>query len=1056
MNYNEAVNNILNENEDLEEKCLTHDKYFFLSEKNMNGETLQPRIPENFLTKNGYEDNKTKRVCFSTSIDGALKALSQNLKGKTFYVHTPSTNISVKTPSISEVPDSKITNEVWCLDPVKLSMIGKIHVIKDDGNPGYRYKYGNKTAELYGWDWEWTTNINESYDPPYNAEQIRQNYGEDTYKRLIKDPAHKHRMDTGIELIHKEPTDTELERIWKNWQLMSDKDKKESDRKSVELFGMTNAEHYKKLTESDTKLTLYHLSKTPITKLTPRIPKSDFEDQKTPRICFSTSIQGCLIGINENKNILGETFKVYKLETSDYYKPNKKEVADVDITDEIWVLKECEPEFLYDIKVTSKKSSKKAEIAGNSFIIPMWEYEKVKPLIESEILDESLLSKQSMKIFEPINKELTYVQVFPLGKDLKDLEMKGNAFTSRKYITPEGYLKVGFYNGESVDKEREKDCIKTINLTPPENIVVTADWHINTSDVDVFIKKLSAYTDESTVLLVLGDVTYTDATLTSEVYPKICDAPIATRKKYWIDCKKILSHVPHKKAYLVLGNHDEKFMSDFYKDGFDFVTNRLETDKYVFTHIPEKTNKINIHGHNHGNGRTVGFSANKHFDVGYAHLKRRTEGLDRGFYRLSDIRPGSDYKKVYGEKKFFIIADPSIRYIDQLPCFFSEKDEKIYLTPRPGIKNNEKIKEGLYTKKEIFKLVRDFYSKDKLREAKISIEDFTSMFLTESENLNEGLKNALTALVGKIAYKITKLKNNVEILNAGRITLEKIYLDDISFLKWVEERALSHAKEYSNSNDDTNAKIFTTLAEKVNNIKTTLENDFRSAKIIDTKKAVLIKVQKKIDILSDWIDGKTKELDCDKLNESIQQKSILDKARDIMEKMNDIEYGTVYANGKVTKRDNDDWYDDSNKFCPQPVLSILKTKTGHCIDQSELERYYFKKAGIKHKVFSMFPERGTDMYHNHTFLVFFDENDTPYWFDHAWYSERGIHKGESLEELFKRICDKKRKADPKNDPENAEKFKYIKYEIFEVPAKACLSWDGYVDWVWKQKLIYKG
>ena len=517
-----------------------------------------------------------------------------------------------------------------------------------------------------------------------------------------------------------------------------------------------------------------------------------------------------------------------------------------------------------------------------------------------------------------------------------------------------------------------------------------------------------------------------------------------------------MSHVPHKKAYLVLGNHDEKFMSDFYKDGFDFVTNRLETDKYVFTHIPEKTNKINIHGHNHGNGRTVGFSANKHFDVGYAHLKRRTEGLDRGFYRLSDIRPGSDYKKVYGEKKFFIIADPSIRYIDQLPCFFSEKDEKIYLTPRPGIKNNEKIKEGLYTKKEIFKLVRDFYSKDKLREAKISIEDFTSMFLTESENLNEGLKNALTALVGKIAYKTTKLKNNVEILNAGRITLEKIYLDDISFLKWVEERALSHAKEYSNSNDDTNAKIFTTLAEKVNNIKTTLENDFRSAKIIDTKKAVLIKVQKKIDILSDWIEGKTKELDCDKLNESIQQKSILDKARDIMEKMNDIEYGTVYANGKVTKRDNDDWYDDSNKFCPQPVLSILKTKTGHCIDQSELERYYFKKAGIKHKVFSMFPERGTDMYHNHTFLVFFDENDTPYWFDHAWYSERGIHKGESLEELFKRICDKKRKADPKNDPENAEKFKYIKYEIFEVPAKACLSWDGYVDWVWKQKLIYKG
>ena len=192
------------------------------------------------------------------------------------------------------------------------------------------------------------------------------------------------------------------------------------------------------------------------------------------------------------------------------------------------------------------------------------------------------------------------------------------------------------------------------------------------------------------------------------------------------------------------------------------------------------------------------------------------------------------------------------------------------------------------------------------------------------------------------------------------------------------------------------------------------------------------------------------------LNEQINSKTILDKARDIMEKMNDIEYGSVYADGRKSKRDRNDWYDDSNKFCPQPVLSVLKHKMGHCIDQSELERYYFKKANIKHKVFSMFPERGSNMYHNHTFLVFFDENDTPYWFDHAWYSERGIHKGESLNELFKKICDKKRKADPQNDPENAERFKTLKYEIFEVPQKSCLSWDDYVEWVWRQKLVYKG
>ena len=50
--------------------------------------------------------------------------------------------------------------------------------------------------------------------------------------------------------------------------------------------------------------TLYHLSQTEVGLMTPRVPKSDYEDQTIPRICFSTSIQGCLIGINENKDIV--------------------------------------------------------------------------------------------------------------------------------------------------------------------------------------------------------------------------------------------------------------------------------------------------------------------------------------------------------------------------------------------------------------------------------------------------------------------------------------------------------------------------------------------------------------------------------------------------------------------------------------------------------------------------------------------------------------------------------------------------------------------------------
>ena len=80
------------------------------------------------------------------------------------------------------------------------------------------------------------------YDPPMAIELVKNKYPE-----LLKDPIHKWRSLTGIELIHKEPSIEELNRIWKNWNLMTPEQKKISDRKSVELFGKTNAENYKSL-----------------------------------------------------------------------------------------------------------------------------------------------------------------------------------------------------------------------------------------------------------------------------------------------------------------------------------------------------------------------------------------------------------------------------------------------------------------------------------------------------------------------------------------------------------------------------------------------------------------------------------------------------------------------------------------------------------------------------------------------------------------------------------------------------------------------------------------
>lgn len=92
------------------------------------------------------------------------------------------------------------------------------------------------------------------YDPPYTLEQIKTHYPENIYVELANDPVHRWRAETGIELIHKEPTKEELDRIWKNWQLMPQEMKDISDKKSIELFGCTNAKHYSKLKASEDHL----------------------------------------------------------------------------------------------------------------------------------------------------------------------------------------------------------------------------------------------------------------------------------------------------------------------------------------------------------------------------------------------------------------------------------------------------------------------------------------------------------------------------------------------------------------------------------------------------------------------------------------------------------------------------------------------------------------------------------------------------------------------------------------------------------------------------------
>ena len=131
---------------------------FHLSQSNLTNRTLKPRIPSNWLIDNGFEDNKSKRICFAPSIDKSLIAMSANLENKEFYVHVPKHNPTrIKKPTKKEVPDSIITGEIWVLEEVELKCIGKIRVTDSIDKP-YKYSFGNNneySTELYAWKWKW-------------------------------------------------------------------------------------------------------------------------------------------------------------------------------------------------------------------------------------------------------------------------------------------------------------------------------------------------------------------------------------------------------------------------------------------------------------------------------------------------------------------------------------------------------------------------------------------------------------------------------------------------------------------------------------------------------------------------------------------------------------------------------------------------------------------------------------------------------------------------------------------------------------------------------------
>ena len=129
----------------------------FLSEKEISPEEdVLPTIPNNFLTEYGYEDIIQERITVYPSIKDALYTDTiTNLKNKEFNVYSPIYNCTLYKPSLEENPTSKITNEIWIYEPIKVQKIGKIKVKNANKDYEPEYKYGeNNIGKMKQWDYE--------------------------------------------------------------------------------------------------------------------------------------------------------------------------------------------------------------------------------------------------------------------------------------------------------------------------------------------------------------------------------------------------------------------------------------------------------------------------------------------------------------------------------------------------------------------------------------------------------------------------------------------------------------------------------------------------------------------------------------------------------------------------------------------------------------------------------------------------------------------------------------------------------------------------------------
>ncbi len=152
-----------------------------------------------------------------------------------------------------------------------------------------------------------------------------------------------------------------------------------------------------------------------------------------------------------------------------------------------------------------------------------------------------------------------------------------------------------------------------------------------------------------------------------------------------------------------------------------------------------------------------------------------------------------------------------------------------------------------------------------------------------------------------------------------------------------------------------------------------------------------------------------------------------------------IKYGFVDDSGKEYVPWNNLEFQEGcqTKWRLSSPKRLIKVGYGHCWDQVELERDWFKTHNYNFKTFYIWFELPyNNSYSTHTYLVF-ERNGKYYYFEHSDSNNRGIHEFESYQEAIHYQKEKHIEHNKQRNPINEEILSCLHIYEYDTPIYGC-------------------